>query len=668
MTTKNHACCTACKEKIRDDNDVQEQTASPAKSSGIKELLTNRGFTPIIIALLIVIPFEVLSIMKYHLSSWIELPLFLAIIAIFGRSVIIDGVKSLFKLRFSSINLLMTIAIVGAIYLGEYEEAAIIVLLFSLGEKLEEYGFEKSKNSIAELVKNKPKTALVKGQKQKVPIESVSVDDIVIVKQGEQIPLDGVIVSGKAFIDETAITGEPLPKDKTVGAAVFAATINTNSYLEIRVTKTASETTYAKILELTEKALENKSNSEQFIEKFARYYTPAVLAGFVLMIAIPVFFLNLPFNAWFERALTLLVISCPCALVISTPITIFSAIGNASRKGIMIKGGKYVEELGRIKVIAFDKTRTLTTGELQVTDVIPFNGYSEKEVLACVAGMESYSEHPLAKGIVAQANRESAKMHPFDNLEFVQGKGMKGDCMVCVDKQHCIGNLKFISQDYKIPKNVLDALGRLEREGKTVIISCDHEKVKGLVALSDTIKDDSAQVIGALKNMGITPVILSGDSEVSVKHAAEQLSIKDYHAGLLPENKVETLSSLTEKHRHVAMIGDGVNDTPALAKASVGIAMGAAGSDSAIETSDVVILNDNIKAVEHLANLGRKTVGKIRFNIALAVGIKAIILTTAILGYTNLALAIFADVGVTVIVIMNGLSMFNYENRNIQEA
>lgn len=663
------SCCSACNSKSDSGKKIINQTNNNlAKTSAFMELFRNSEFKWLLIALLIVIPFEVMSLLKYHLSLWVEVPLFLAIILFFGRNVILDGLKSLVKLKFSSINLLMTIAIIGAIYLGEFEEAAIIVLLFSLGEKLEEYGFEKSKNSIAELISKQPKIALIKGKKEKQSVDSIKINDIIIVKQGEQIPLDGIIVSGKSFIDEAAITGEPLPKDKTLGDRVFAATINTNGYLEIKVTKIASETTYAKILEMTEKALENKSNSQQFIEKFAKYYTPAVLVGFVLMIIIPVIIFNQLFSVWFERALTLLVISCPCALVISTPVAIFSAMGNASKKGVLIKGGKYVEELGKIKIMAFDKTRTLTTGELEVTDIIPFNGFSEKEVIACVAGMESYSEHPLAKGVIKKANHESAKIHSFKNLEFAQGKGIRGDCMVCYDKHHCIGNLKFVMQEHKISKEVLQELSRLEQEGKTVIISCDHKKVKGLIALSDTIKQESKEVIATIKKLGITPIILSGDSRASVKYTAEQLEIDDYEAGLLPEGKVNKIAELATKYHNVAMVGDGVNDTPALAKSSVGIAMGAAGSDSAIETADIVILNDNIKVIEHIVRLGKKTTDKIKFNIALAISIKSIILVTAILGYTNLALAIFADVGVTVLVIANGLSLFNYRIEKSQSV
>lgn len=657
------SCCSENVPKASPDNGLgQEVRGRRANASAFMELLGNSGFRWLILALLVVLPFEALSLSGSHLSPWIEFPLFLAIIFVFGNKVILGGLDSLLRLRFSSINLLMTIAVAGAIYLGELEEAAIIVLLFSLGERLEEYGYEKSRDSIAALIEKQPKTALVNGKKGRQPVAFVKVGDVVVVKQGEQVPLDGVVIRGKAFIDEAAITGEALPKDKVAGDSVFAATMNTNGYLEIKVTKAASETTYAKILELTEKALENKSGSQQLIEKFANYYTPSVLAGFILMLVIPVAILQQPFSAWFERALTLLVISCPCALVISTPVAIFSAMGNASRKGILIKGGKYVEELGRLKIIAFDKTRTLTTGKFQVTDVIPFNGFTESDLLSCAAGIESYSEHPLAIGVVSKAKRESAKAHAFRNLEFVQGKGIKGDCRVCFDAHHCLGNLKFVTQEHKVPKGVLKELGRLESEGKTVIVSCNSRGVKGLIALSDTVKEESRSVISTIKRLGITPAILSGDSKASVSYTAGRMGISHYEAGLLPEDKVARISELLRAHKHVAMVGDGVNDTPALAKSSVGIAMGAAGSDSAIETADVVILNDNIRMIEYLVKLGKEASGKIKFNIGIAIGIKAAILAAAALGYTNLAFAIFADVGVTVIVIANGLSLFNYGN------
>ncbi|VVB75909.1 putative copper-exporting P-type ATPase A [uncultured archaeon] len=613
-------------------------------------------------ALIVVIPFEIASLLGFHAPLWIEVPLFVAIILLFGRTVLIDGIKSIPQLRFSNINLLMTIAVIGAMYLGEFEEAAIIILLFALGEKLEEFGFEKSKQSIASLLKKQPKLALLKGHSKKVDISEVKVGDIVIVKQGEQIPLDGVIVKGRGFIDESSITGEPLAKDKAEGAIVYAATINTNGYLEIKVTKVASDSTFSKILELTKKALEEKTSSGQFIELFAKYYTPLVVVAFVLLTTVPVLVFGQTFGLWFGRAITLLVIACPCALVISTPVSIFSALGNASKKGAIIKGGKYIEELAKVKTIAFDKTRTLTTGELEVTDVIPFNGFSKEEVIACVAGMESYSEHPLAKGILTHAKETNVSLHKFTNLKFSQGKGISGDCMVCTSKHHCLGNLKFISQEHSVPKNVEGEIDKLEKEGKTVIISAEKKSVKGIVALSDTLRPESKEVIQQLKKQGIQAIILSGDNKSAVNHFSKELQIKEYYAELLPEGKVELIDKLSKGGSGTAMVGDGVNDAPALAKANVGIALGAIGSDSAIETANIVILNNDLSTINHLIQLSKKCKTKIKTNIALAVGIKLVILATAAIGFTNLALAIFADVGVTVIVVINGLKLFNYKS------
>ncbi|MBI3027730.1 cadmium-translocating P-type ATPase [Candidatus Woesearchaeota archaeon] len=624
------------------------------------ELIKDKKFRYLLFSLILIIPFEILSLFSIHFPMWFEIPFFAVIIIAIGRNVLLKGLKSLAQLKFSSINLLMTTAIIGAFYLRELEEAAIIVILFSIGNYLENYGYEQSQKSLEELVKNQPKTALRKNAKKKVPIGEINVGEIIVVKPGDSIPLDGKVIKGRSFVDESAITGESIPADKIKDSTVYAGTLNGNGYLEIYVTKKASETTYSKILQLTEKALETKSRSEQFIEKFAKFYTPMVVTISFLLVIIPVFGFNQSFNRWFKSAITLLVISCPCALVLSTPVTVFSAIGNASRKGILIKGGKYVEEVGKLKVMAFDKTRTLTTGEIRVADIIPFNGFSKKEVLACVAGMESYSEHPIAKGILKKASKDNVTSHKFSNIEFLQGKGMKGECTVCFDKHHCIGNLKFVTQEHKVPKKVLNEIEKLEKEGKTIIISCDRNKVKGLIAVSDTIRQESPQLIKSLKSMGIKSIILSGDSEASVKNVAKELEIKEYKSGLLPQDKVDEIRKLTEKYKHVSMIGDGINDAPALASASVGIAMGAAGADSAIETADVVIMNDKLSLLEYLTKLGRKCAQKIRVNVSLSILSKSLFIIGAIFGFSNLAFAIFADVGVTVIVIFNGLSLFNY--------
>ena len=625
-----------------------------------KEIIRDRKFQRLLFSLALVIPFEILSFFSIHLPIWIELPLFLSIVVFIGKDVVIKGLKSLINLKFSSINLLMTIAVAGAFYLMELEEAAIIIILFSLGNYLEEYGYGKSQKALTHLIENQPKTALKKGSNKRVRTDKINIGDIIIIKSGEQIPLDGMVVDGRSFVDESVITGESIPKDKIKGNPVYAGTMNGSGYLEIHVTKRISDTTFSKILELTEKALETKSSSEQFIEKFTKFYTPLVVILFFLTIIIPVLIYNQPFHKWLERAIILLVVSCPCALVLSTPITVFSAIGNASRKGVLIKGGRYVEEIGKVKLMAFDKTRTLTTGELNVTDIIPFNGFTKKEILACVAGMESYSEHPIAKGILKKAKLEKVLMHKFKELEFLQGKGMKGNCTICFDKHHCIGNLKFVTQEHAIDKKVLREIERLEKQGKTIIITVSRNKVKGLIAVSDSVRGESSHLIESLKTIGIKPIILSGDSTASVKRVAQILNIKEYYAELLPQDKVKELSKLTTKYKYTSMVGDGVNDAPALASASVGIALGAAGSDTAIETADIVIMNDKLNLIEHLTKLGKKCVQKIKFNISFSIISKFLFLITAILGLSSLALAIFADVGVTVVVIINGLSLFNY--------
>lgn len=445
----------------------------------ISELLKDPKFKRLGITLLLVIPFEFLSLFSIHLPRFIELPLFGAIIFFFGREVIINGIKSLFRLNFSNINLLMTVATFGALYLGELEEAVIIIILFAVSEALEEFGITRSQNALEELVQKTPKVALIKGQQEKTPIEQISIGDIVVVKPGDYIPLDGVVVEGESLVDESSITGEPLPKNKYKDELVFAGTLNSQGYLEIKVTKTAKDSTLAKIVDLTFASAERKSQAAKFIEKFAAYYTPTVLLVSLLLVVVPVFAFGQPFDKWFMQALTLLLIACPCALVISTPITIFSAIGNATKRGILIKGGQYLEEMGRIKAIAFDKTRTLTKGEPVVSDVIPFNGFSKEELLACVAGAEAFSEHPVAKSIVDSANQVAEDNHAYTNFKAILGKGISGECLVCIDKHHCIGTLQFVMEEHKVDQRVVDTVERFEKEGKTAIVISDAKRLKG---------------------------------------------------------------------------------------------------------------------------------------------------------------------------------------------
>ena len=381
-----------------------------------KELLKNNKFRWLIATLLVVAPFEVLSFFSIHFPLWVELPLFFAGIIVFGKKVFISGIRSLLKLDFSNINFIMTIATFGAVYLQQFEEAVIIVVLFALGDTLEEFGIESSQTALKEMIEKAPKLAQIKGNEEKVPIENIEIGEVIIIRPGDQIPLDGEVIEGSSLVDEATITGEPIPRNKYIGDFVYAGTVNSQGYLEVKVTKKVKDTTLSKIIELTYESAEKKSVSQKFIEKFAKIYTPLVLFTSLLLILIPVVFLGKPFDPWFTQALTLLIISCPCALVISTPVSIFSAIGNATQKGALIKGGRFIEEMGKIRAIGFDETRTLTKGEPVVSDIVPFNGFTKEEVIACAAGMEAFSEHPIAKSILAKVEEEKVKIHQFTNF------------------------------------------------------------------------------------------------------------------------------------------------------------------------------------------------------------------------------------------------------------
>lgn len=632
----------------------------------LKELLKDSKFKQLALTLGLIVPIEFLSFFSIHLPWFIEYPLFASIIYFFGRDVIVGGVQSLVKFRFSNINLLMTIATFGAIYLGELEEAVIIIVLFAVSEALEEFGITKSQNALEELVDKTPKTALIKGYGTKTPIEKIAIDDIVVVKPGDYIPLDGVVVKGESLVDESAITGEPLPKNKYEGELVFAGTLNSQGYLEIKVTKTSKDTTLAKIVDLTFQAAEHKSQAARFIEKFAAYYTPTVFISSIFLTAIPVVILGLPFNTWFPQSLTLLLIACPCALVISTPITIFSAIGNATKRGVLIKGGQFLEEMGRIKAIAFDKTRTLTKGEPMVSDVIPLNGYTKGELLACVAGAEVFSEHPIAKSIVENSKLFPQKDHEYTNFKAIMGKGISGECLVCVDKHHCIGTLQFVMEEHKVDERVIKIVEQFEKEGKTAIVVSDDKKIEGVLGIVDEIRPESAQTIRQLHSVGVKAVILTGDNASAAGYVAKEVGIDEVHARLLPDEKVIQLKNLIKKYNNVAMVGDGVNDAPSLSTAPVGIAMGAIGSEVAVENADIALMNNNLTLIPFLIKLGHRANQTIKLNIAAAIGVKAIFLLLALFGKSGLALAIFADVGVTILVVANGLRLFSFDsNKNI---
>jgi len=613
----------------------------------------DKKFIFLLFAVSLAIVLEISSILGLEIPMPYATFIYATFILGIGYKVLWNGLISLFKLKFSSINSLMLIAVVAAFYLGEYPEATVVIVLYILGEKLEDIGIENSMSALNKLINDAPKTATIKGDSDETPVEDIPIGTSIQVKPYDLIPLDGIIELGETFIDESSITGEPIPKEKTVGESVFAGTLNQNGYVEIKTTKSANDTTFAQIIELTYNAQNNKSRAQTFIQKFAQIYTPIIIVLAVLVLVIPVFLLKQDFTHWLNQAITLLVISCPCALVISTPIAIYAAIGNASTKGILVKGGKFLESMADIKAIALDKTRTITYGSPVVSDIIPLNGNSNAELLACGAGVEIFSEHPLAQAIVNQCRKEKIEPHQVEKFESLIGKGAKAACISCGNTDVFVGKINSKQKNEEI-ENIIS---ELSNQGKTnVVVNCNHE-IKGIIGLIDQIKPDSREAIEELSKLNVKCIMLTGDNENAAQHIASNVGIKNIFAELLPQDKAQVMRNLLSEHTTVAMVGDGVNDTPALAEASVGIAMAAAGSDTAIEISNIALMNDKLSLIPYLIRLSQKTVQTIKRNTIGAILIKILFILLAFFGYSNLVLAIAADVGVMLIVVLISLRL-----------
>jgi Cd2+/Zn2+-exporting ATPase len=632
-------------------------------------LWQDRKFLWLISSVAVVAVFEFLSLAGWHLPTAVGAPFFAGVIVAIGWQTIWKGLKALAKLNFRSINLLMVIAVAGAFILGEFEEAAVVIVLFTLGERLEEFGIASSKSALQSLALRTPKTAVVKdehGQTREITLAEILIGDTLVIRPSEMIAMDATVIFGASSVDESTITGEPLPKDKHAGDTVFAGTLNVQGYLEARVLKLSKDTTLARIIETTFAATRTKAETQKFIEKFSAFYTPTIIFIALLIVAVPTLIFGREFEFWFREALTLLVIACPCALVISTPISIYAAVGNASSRGALVKGGKYIEAIGQIKAVAMDKTRTLTYGKPKVTDVISFGETSREHLLACAAGIESYSEHPLAQAIVTAARNEKLEIHRVENFQSILGKGAKADCVVCYDTHHCIGKLPFITEEHAVQDEIVEKVEFLQRMGKTSIVISSHGGVEGVIALSDEIKIESRATIAELKSLGVATIMLTGDNHAPALSVAQAVGITEVKAELLPEDKADAIRELLQKYGSVAMVGDGVNDAPALALSTVGVAMGAAGSDTAIEAASIAILNDRLELIPYLIRLGRKTISTIKINTTLAVATKLAFIILAIFGLSSLALAIFADVGVTVLVILNSLRLLNFGTDKFQ--
>ncbi len=592
----------------------------------------------------------------FDISKVAEIFYFLTIFS-GGFFVFLGAFRGLIKQKFLNIDFLVIVAAIGAIYINQLAEAAAVIFFFSLAEAFERFGIERSQKALQSLIENSPKSAILKNG-SKVLVEKVKIGDIVIVRPGDLIPLDGVVVEGTSSVDEAAITGESIPKDKQKDSTVFAGTLNRQGYLEIKVLKESENSTFSKIVKLIKEAQRSRAPAQEFIDRFAKYYTPSVVVGAILIAILPPLFFGAVFLDWLYRALVLLVIACPCALVISTPVSIASAVGGASRRGILIKGGRYLEALSKIKVIAFDKTRTLTFGESYISDIVTFGKFTEEQVLADAAGIEKFSSHPLAKSILDFAQERKVTPHIMEKYEEVLGKGGKASCLICEDVEHCVGNLKLIENKNISTKEFIEKTEEFEKEGKTVVLVSGDNKIMGALAISDKIRDEAPKLIKKLKALGVKSVMLTGDNKHAASFVAKKLGIDRVYSSLLPDDKLKKIQELKNEFGEIAMVGDGVNDAPSLATSTVGIAMAKNGSDVAIETADIALMNDNLLNISSTLELGKKTITTIKYNIIASLGVKAIFLVLAVFGLTSLEFAIGADSGVAILVILNSLRLF----------
>lgn len=589
-------------------------------------------------------------------NEWLQIALFIISYIIVGGDVVKRAVKNIFKGQVFDENFLMSIATIGAFFIGEYPEGVAVMLFYQVGELFQSYAVGKSRKSIASLMDIRPDYANVKKGDElvKVDPDEVQIGDIIVIKAGEKIPLDGKVIEGSSMIDTSALTGESVPREVKVGSDILSGCININGVITAEVTKEFGESTVSKILDLVENASSKKSNSEQFITKFARYYTPVVVIIAVFLAIIPPLVIDgATFSDWIYRALAFLVVSCPCALVISIPLSFFGGIGGASKKGVLVKGSNYLEALAETEIVVFDKTGTLTKGVFNVQEIHP-EGVSKEELLELTAHAESYSNHPISLSLKRAYSKEIDNRRISD-VEEISGHGV----IATVDgKKVMAGNIKLMKM-MDIPYFKGELIG-------TIVHVAVNNKYIGYIVIADEVKEDSAQAIKELKAANIKQtVMLTGDNKSIGSKVAKELGLDKVYAELLPADKVEKLEELfsqKSKKGKLAFVGDGINDAPVLARADIGIAMGGLGSDAAIEAADVVIMTDEPSKIATTMKISKKTLKIAHQNIVFAIGIKIIVLILSAFGITTMWAAIFADVGVTIIAVLNAFRALNVKN------
>lgn len=577
-----------------------------------------------------------------------------------GYPVAKEGLQALIAGAGADINLLTSVAGVGALALGEWAEAAAVLTLFSVGEYLEERASDRARKSIGELMDLSPRTARVKRGDElvEVPAEDVEPGEVVVVFPGDRIPVDGSVQKGESAVNQAPITGESVPVDKGPDDLVYAGSINGEGSLEVLSTRTSEDTTIARIVSMVEDAQSKKAKSQRLVDSFARYWTPAMMGLSVLVgLGVPLF-LGVPFRPWVYRALTVLIVSCPCSLVISTPVTVVAAIARAARNGVLVKGGIHLEDLGRVRAVAFDKTGTLTEGRIVVQEVVPAPGVSEDEVIRLAASVEARSEHPLAKAVLKFASQRGVSFAAGEHFASIKGKGAKAR----VDERNVyVGNpLLFSEIDVDIPNAMKDRAAALRQEGQTVVYVGSGNSLLGLFGLTDEIREESVAALGRLEEMGVSVTMLTGDEEATARAVAARTGVRSFRAGLLPGDKQTAIAGMREEFGTVAMVGDGINDAPSLAAADVGIAMGQ-GADVALETADVALLTNDLEKVAWSISLGRRSRGLILQNVAFSVALKMAALIAVLGGVLPLWLAVLADSGAAVVVTLNGLRVLAHK-------
>lgn len=600
-------------------------------------------------------------------SPWVAVLAIIAM-ALSGKATLKKGWLAL-STKTLNISSLMLIAITGAVLIGEWPEAAMVTVLFALAERIEVYSLDKAREAIRKLMEIAPDIATVKladGSWQSMPVSQVSLGEVIWVKPGERIPLDGEIILGKSSVNQAPITGESMPIDKEVGDKVYAGTLNEHGSFQFRVAVVAGDTVLAKIGKTIAQAQAERAPTQRFVDQFAKYYTPLMIVIAIFVAFIPPVFWGGAWSLWLYKALTLLVIACPCALVISTPVTVVSGLAAAAKHGILIKGGTYLEQGHRLKAIALDKTGTLTEGRPVVTKLIKISGQEEVNVLQLAASLDEHSEHPIAQAIVKQwqTQQPTAPLLSVTDFKALPGRGVTG---LIADVRYFVGNHQ-LAEDNQVCNPTIEAqLKALEQTGQTTIILSDSERVLAIFAVADTLRPTSQLAIKALHQQGIKTCILTGDNETTALAIANQVGIDEVRANVLPADKLKAIDELITRYGDVGMVGDGINDAPALAKATIGFAMGK-GTDIALETADVAIMNDNLIKLPLFIELSRKTANVLFQNISLSIIVKIVFFGLALAGLATLWMAVFADMGASLLVVANGLRLLTFSEGRYPSA